>query len=146
MESTNRFANLWFAGGIGTLLAVVFAAVVYLIATASGDPLSVASQPGSEEYAELPFGAVIVATVVACLIATGFAWIAKKTSSPLVVFLTLVVVGFLLMLYPPIASAEQASTTGWLILMHAAVAAPIVGTLTVHLRVVEADAVASTST
>lgn len=141
MESTNRFSSLWFAGGVGTLLAVIFAVAVYLLADAAGDPLSVSSQPGSDDFMKLSIGVVIGATIVAGLVATGIAWISKKTGSPVVVFLVAVVIGFLVMLFPPISSAEQSSTTAWLIVMHTVVAAPIIASLVTHLRIAGADEV-----
>lgn len=133
MSWSRRFASIWVAGGIGTGVALALGLFVYALARGMGDPLAVSSQPGGDDYQQLPVGAVVIVTLVAGAVSMGLAWLAKQTPAPLTVFLTVVVIGFLFMLYPPIASAEQASTTAWLIAMHACVAVPIIGSMSAYL-------------
>lgn len=135
METGSRFAKLGAATGIGTGLAIVMSLSVYLMARVAGDPLAVASQPQGDDYQQLPLGAVVIVTVVAGVVAAGIAWLAKRTPAPLTVFLGLSIIGFLLMLYPPLSSADQPSTTAWLIVMHVSVAVPIVGALARNIQI-----------
>lgn len=135
MGSGGRFAKLGVATAIGTGLAIVMSLAVYLLARMSGDALTVASQPGGADYQQLPFGAVVIVTVVAGGVAGGIAWLAKRTPAPMTVFLSIGTVGFVLMLYPPLSSAEQASTAAWLVAMHVCVAVPIMGALARNIQV-----------
>ena len=133
MTVSRWFNSIWASGGIGTGVALVVALSIYAAARLVGDPLAVASQPGGDDYRQLPVGAVVIVTIVAGLVAIGVAWLSKQTPVPLTVFLAVVVIGFLFMLYPPISSAEVPSTTAWLIAMHAGVAVQIIGALSAHI-------------
>ena len=135
MGSGGRFAKLGVATAIGTGLAIIVSLAVYLLARVSGDALTVASQPGGADYQQLPFGAVVIVTVVAGGVAGGVAWLSRRTPAPLTVFLGIGTVGFVLMLYPPLSSAEQGSTAAWLIAMHVCVAVPIMGALVRNIQV-----------
>jgi hypothetical protein len=136
-------SGLWRAAAIGTGVAIVLAVAVYLIADASGDPLSISRTPRGDDYDTLPIAVVIGVTVIAGLASAIVALIARRLSNPLVVYGSVVTIGFLVMLYPPFASAEVRSTTAWLITMHVAAAIPIIGTMTAYLRTSTQDAPAS---
>ena len=135
--------GLWTTAAIGTGIAVVLALAVYLIADASGDPLSISRTPGGDDYDKLPIAVVIGVTVIAGIGSAIVAMIARRLSNPLVVYGSVVTIVFLVMLFPPFASAEVRSTTAWLITMHIAVAIPIIGTMTAFLRADTQDATSS---
>ncbi|MEM9133213.1 MAG: DUF6069 family protein [Actinomycetota bacterium] len=120
--------NLIRTAAVGTVAAIVAALIVYFIADAASGPLLV-TPAGADEAQELPLGAVIASTIFGGIVGTLVALVARRLSRPRTLFLSVCIVGLLLSFITPFTGSEETSTAIWLVIMHIAVAIPIVGSL-----------------
>ncbi|HXV94140.1 MAG TPA: DUF6069 family protein [Pseudonocardia sp.] len=111
---------------IGTGLALVGVAAVYLVAQAAGAPLTVATGGSTEE---IPLLAALGFTLLGGAAGYGLALLARRFGRPRTVFLTVVVAALVLYGVPPFVAADSTSTAVWLNLMHLVAAAAIVPAL-----------------
>jgi hypothetical protein len=120
-----RITRLWQAGLLAAVIAAVLNVAVYLAARALG--ISFLVEPPNQDPTEVQVAGVIILTVVPLLIATLlYGALRRLTRQAFRVFLILAVVVFLLLLFPPFASARDFSTAVALILMHVIAAAAVI--------------------
>lgn len=81
---------------------------------------------GPNGVTAVPVGAVILASLVGVVGTVVLVRVASRARRPRRVFLMLVGAGLLISSLPPIQAATSASTTLWLLLLHIAVAAPLI--------------------
>lgn len=123
------------AGVFGVAAALVAVAVVFFVAKASGDRLSVSPEFGSGPPEELGLFVALMATVSGGLVGMAFAWLARRfTPRPMLAFLIMCAVGLVGYGIVAFVRSETTSTALWLNGMHLAAAIPIVGLLAYALR------------
>lgn len=102
---------------------MIAALVTYAGARADGVRLVVHGPRGDTA---VPLGAVVAATVVGIAAAWVVTRLAARTGHPRTVFAGIIGTGLVLSSLPPATAAVDGATTGWLLLMHFVVAAPLV--------------------
>jgi len=132
MSDSTRHGLLRTAGMV-LVAALVAVTVVFLIAQAATDSLSV-TLPGNDAAQEVGVSDALFATVLAGILSTVLAWgMSCFLARPRRTFLVSCVVGLVLYGLVPFAVAEDTATGVWLNLMHLTVAIPMVGGLAMYL-------------
>ena len=121
-----RSRGLFATVAIATLVALVAALIVYVVARLTGSDLVVA--PPGQPAAAVNAVSVVLITVVsglgALLLALVLARVVPKGAR--LVFLVLALIVFAVSMGGPLGAAQQTSTAVWLSIMHVVVAAAII--------------------
>jgi len=119
--------------GISIVAALALVTIVFLIAQAATENLSV-TPPGGDAVRDVGLGDALFFTVVGGIVGTALAWAMNRfLARPRMAFLVTCLVGLGLYGIVPFAAAEETATGVWLNLMHLAVAVPVVGGLAMYL-------------
>ena len=116
-------------GLVGGLVAAVLALILYFVGAAIVGPLEVAQQPGAP-IAPLPWFMVVVMSIVPALAAALLLTALQRfTASASRIFLVAAAAVFLFMLFPALTQAATTGISVVLVLLHIAVAIPVVWAL-----------------
>lgn len=109
-----------------TGVTAVAAVVVFLGLRLAGQDFVVDARGVNQP---VPVGAVAVATVLGAIAAYLLARLSLRTARPRRTFVGLALLGLALSAFPPVLSATEVSTAGWLMVLHVVVAAVLVPAL-----------------
>lgn len=116
LEGRSGSRRRWWASGA----AVVAAVGVVGVAHWAGNDLEVAARG---QVMAVPWGAVVLATVLGAVAAQALRLVARRTARPRRTYWLLAGVGLVVSSAPPLDAATDTATSAWLLLAHAVVAA-----------------------